>query len=76
MVLGKRHNSLIKRTTSMKMITVDTDMIYDHASQPSDHLTIRHNLTVMATQNDVFANEIFAIVVTFICIEGTTHFVA
>uniref|UniRef100_A0A1J3GHU6 FLZ-type domain-containing protein n=2 Tax=Noccaea caerulescens TaxID=107243 RepID=A0A1J3GHU6_NOCCA len=57
MVLGKRHGSLIKRTTSMRMITVDTETIYD-ASQPSDHLTIHqhhHNPTVvMATQLDDF----------------------
>ncbi|KAL1215473.1 Protein INCREASED RESISTANCE TO MYZUS PERSICAE 1 [Cardamine amara subsp. amara] len=58
MVLGKRHGSLIKRTTSMKMITVDTTTIYD-SSQPSNHLTIHqhhnHNPTVvMATNNDDF----------------------
>ncbi|XP_010444470.1 PREDICTED: uncharacterized protein LOC104727149 [Camelina sativa] len=57
MVLGKRHGSLIKRTTSMKMITLDTPTIYD-ASQPSDHLSIHphhHNQTVvMATYYDDF----------------------
>ncbi|CAA7034744.1 unnamed protein product [Microthlaspi erraticum] len=56
MVLGKRHGSLIKRTTSMRMITVDKETIYD-ASQPSDYLTIHehhhHNPTVVvATQID------------------------
>jgi len=56
MVLGKRHGSLIKRTTSMLMITDDIATIYEHASQPSDHLTMHqhhHNPTVMlATNND------------------------
>ncbi|ESQ31369.1 hypothetical protein EUTSA_v10005159mg [Eutrema salsugineum] len=58
MVLGKRHGSLIKRTTSMRMITLDTATINDQASQPPDHLTTHqhhHNPTVvMATQNDDF----------------------
>ncbi|EOA14245.1 hypothetical protein CARUB_v10027399mg [Capsella rubella] len=58
MVLGKRHGSLIKRTTSMNMITLDTPTIYD-ASQPSDHLTFhQHHHTptkvVMATNYDDF----------------------
>lgn len=56
MVLGKRHGSLIKRTTSMLMITDDIAPIYNHASQPADHLTMNqhhHNPTVMmATNND------------------------
>ncbi|KAG2301118.1 hypothetical protein Bca4012_059238 [Brassica carinata] len=56
MVLGKRHGSLIKRTTSMLKITDDIAPIYDHASQPADHLTMHqhhHNPTVMmATNND------------------------
>ncbi|KAF8084637.1 hypothetical protein N665_0709s0014 [Sinapis alba] len=56
MVLGKRHGSLIKRTTSMLMITDDIATIHDHASQPADHLTMHqhhHNpKVVMATNND------------------------
>ncbi|CAH8313187.1 unnamed protein product [Eruca vesicaria subsp. sativa] len=56
MVLGKRHGSLIKRTTSMLMITDDIATIDDHASQPYDYLTLHHHhrnpTVVMATNND------------------------
>ncbi|CAN8251571.1 unnamed protein product [Cochlearia groenlandica] len=55
MVLGKRHGSLIKRTTSMRMFNVDTTTVYD-ASQPSDHdLTINPTVVIDSfTKNDGF----------------------